>query len=231
MTEIAPAIYSMGQLKGAFVHAFLLEHAGQLVLIDTLYDNDAHRVLREIKRAGREVTDLKHIILTHAHRSHLGGLARLKELSGATVYAHAWEADIIAGQRRAQCVTWRPGEPFAVWPLQVALNLGVAKHPPCPVDETLDDGDEVGPLQVLHTPGHSPGHLAFYWPDRRALFAGDAIVTWPRLTAGWPGFTLNPVQQRASVQRMAELDVDVLGSGHGDPIAAGAGDRLRALVG
>jgi glyoxylase-like metal-dependent hydrolase (beta-lactamase superfamily II) len=114
MTEIAPGIYSMGQLKGAFVHAFLLEHDGELSLIDTLYDNDAHRVLREIKRAGREVADLKHIILTHAHRSHLGGLAWLKELSGATVYAHAWEADIIAGQRRAQCVTWRPGEPLAV---------------------------------------------------------------------------------------------------------------------
>lgn len=44
---------------------------------------------------------LKHILLTHAHRSHLGRLAELKRMSGATVYAHEWEADIIAGERKA----------------------------------------------------------------------------------------------------------------------------------
>ena len=44
---------------------------------------------------------LKHILLTHAHRSHLGGLSELKRMSGATVYAHEWEADIIAGERKA----------------------------------------------------------------------------------------------------------------------------------
>jgi glyoxylase-like metal-dependent hydrolase (beta-lactamase superfamily II) len=83
---------------------------------------------------------------------------------------------------------------------------------------------------VVHTPGHTPGHLAFYWPERRVLFTGDAVVTWPELTLGWPGFMLNFEQQRISVRRMAELDAEVLASGHGDPITSKGGERLRALV-
>ena len=102
--EIAPGVYSMGQRKGGRVHAFLLDDGTDLTLIDTLYDTDAHRVLDQIGRIGRTVTDLKRIVLTHAHRSHLGGLAELKRRSGATIHAHEWEADIIAGDRKGQAV-------------------------------------------------------------------------------------------------------------------------------
>ena len=87
-----------------------------------------------------------------------------------------------------------------------------------------------GPLQVIHAPGHSPGHLAFYWPERRALFAGDAIVTWPTLAAGWPNFTLNATQHGASLRRLAGLDVSMFGVGHGEPIVRDAGERLQWLA-
>ncbi len=85
-------------------------------------------------------------------------------------------------------------------------------------------------MRVIRTPGHFPGHLAFYWSDRRALFAGDAIATYPILAPGWPAFTLNPVQHRASLERMAKLDVDVLAVGHDDPITEGAAECVRSLV-
>ena len=52
-------------------------------------------------------------------------------------------------------------------PFQLGLRLNRPKHAPCPVDETLDEGDAFGPLQVLHAAGHSPGHLAFHWPERQ----------------------------------------------------------------
>src|SRR5262249_31042599 len=159
--------------------------------IDTLYDSDAKRMLDQIRALGKSPRDLKRIILTHAHRSHLGGLLTLKEQSGATVYAHQWEADIISGDRRAQGVLLRPGPPSRVYSLQLGLYLGFGKHEPCPIDQTLKDGDHVGPLQVVGAPGHTPGHLGFHWPERNVLFAGDAIATWPRFTAGWAGFTLN----------------------------------------
>jgi glyoxylase-like metal-dependent hydrolase (beta-lactamase superfamily II) len=233
--EIASGVYSLGQPQGGHVHAFLLDDGGELTLIDTLYDTDAHRVLAQIRRLGRPVTDLKHIILTHGHRSHLGGLATLKRLSGATVYAHEWEADIIAGERKAQAISALPQRPLRTyWPtyhLQLGLAIGVGKHPPCPIDETVHDGDRIGPLEVLHAPGHSPGHLALHWPARRALFAGDAIATWPELSPGWPAFNLNLRQHHASLRRMAALDAEVVAVGHGEPITTRAAASVQGLVG
>lgn len=232
--EIASGVHSIGQPMGGRVHAFLIDDGHQLTLIDTLFDTDAHRVLATTKRLGRTPSDLKHIVLTHGHRSHLGGLAKLKRLSGATVYAHSWEADIIAGERKAQPVTFRPMRPLHVWsqvyPLQLGLNFGLSPHPPCQVDEVTEDGDAIGPLQVVHAPGHSPGHLAFYWSERRALIAGDAIATWPRVAAGWNNFNLNPSQHRSSLQRMATFDVNVIGVGHGEPIVRNAAEQLHSLA-
>lgn len=229
--ELGPGITSLGQRKGGRVHAFLLDDGESLTLIDTLFDTDGHRVLAEIERSGRKAEDLRHIVITHGHRSHLGGARALQERSGAEVYAHEWEADIVRGERKAQPVTLVPKRPLRVYfPLQVGLALGLGKHPPCPVDHTLAEGDRIGPLHVVFAPGHSPGHLGFYWPERRALFAGDAIATWPEFSAGWPAFNLNPRQHRESLRHMAELEADVLAVGHGEPVAAGGTRRVRDLV-
>jgi glyoxylase-like metal-dependent hydrolase (beta-lactamase superfamily II) len=229
--EIAPGAYSMGQWKGGHVHAFLLDDGAGLTLIDTLYDTDGRLVQEQIRQIGKTATDLKRIILTHAHRSHLGGLAALKKLSGATVYSHVWEADIIAGEREAQRVSPLPKRPLRVYPLQLGLALGLGKHPPCPVDQNLKGGDHVGPLEVIHTPGHTPGSLSFYWPERRLLIIGDVIATWPRLEPGWRGFQLNFKQHRDSLGTLTEIsNVEVLGVGHGEPLTAGAAEQVRAML-
>jgi glyoxylase-like metal-dependent hydrolase (beta-lactamase superfamily II) len=227
--QIAPGVYSLSQNMGGHVHAFLLDDGTGLTILDTLYDTDAHRVLEALKALNRPVTDLKNIVLTHAHRSHLGGMAVLKQQSGATVWAHTWEADIIAGEREAQRVSPLPRLPLRVYPLQLGLALGFGKHPPCPVDRPLRDGDRVGPVDVLHVPGHTPGSLAFYWPDRKALFAGDIIATWPRFEPGWKGFTLNFKQSRASLGKLAELGAaEILAVGHGEPVVGTGAERVRA---
>ena len=228
--ELAPGVHVLGGKKGGRVRAFLLDPVGsELTLVDTLFDTDGALVLDEIRRLGRRESDLKHIVITHGHRSHLGGLAALKRASGATVYAHEWEADIVSGDRRAQPVTLRPTQSLRLLPFQIGLALNRPKHPPCPVDETLADGASIGPLRVLHAPGHSPGHLAFHWPDRGLLIAGDAIATWPELCPGWKPFNLNVEQHGESLRRMAELDAKLVGVGHGDPITSDAGDRVHEL--
>jgi glyoxylase-like metal-dependent hydrolase (beta-lactamase superfamily II) len=229
--QLAPGIYSIGGRKGGHVHAFLLEDGPDLTLIDTLYELDGRLILAAIQRLGRSISDLKRIAITHAHRSHLGGVAELKRLSGATVLSHEWEAGIVSGDRKAHRVTIAPRLPLrAYFPFQFGLALGLGNHPPCPVDDTLSEGDEIAGMQVLHTPGHTPGHLAFYSPERGILISGDAIATWPRFEAGWPGFTLDEEAHRASIARMAALEPKAVGVGHGDPIMTQAAERVHSLA-
>src|SRR5712692_7696343 len=117
--EIAPGLHSVLEAQGGYVHAFLVDEGEGLTLIDTLYSSDARYILEALTTIGKSVKDIKRIVLTHAHRAHLGGLAKLKELSGALVYSHEWEADIIAGDRKQQCNTLFPMKPLIIWPLQI----------------------------------------------------------------------------------------------------------------
>jgi len=229
MTELAPGIHSLGHGKGGHVHAFLIENGNELSLVDTLFENDAKLVLDAISALGRKVTDLRRIAITHGHRSHLGGLAALKRASGATVYAHEWEADIVSGDRRAQPVSLLPKQSLRLLPFQLGLFLGRPKHVPVPVDELLDEGDAFGPLQVIHATGHSPGHLAFHWPERQFLIAGDAVATWPELCPGWTSFNLNWKLHKQSLARLAALEAQIVGVGHGDPITEGAADKVHEV--
>ena len=229
MRELAPGVHVLGGRKGGHVRAFLLDSAGELTLVDTLFEDDAAGVLDAIRRLGRSPRDLRRIVLTHAHRSHLGGLAALKRETGATVLAHEWEADIVAGERPAQSVGLKPTRPFRTYPFQVGIFLGRPKHRPCEVDELATEGEEAGPLRVLHAPGHSPGHLAFWWEERALLITGDAVATWPRFEAGWPAFNLNPEQAAASVRRLVALEPRLVGVGHGNPLGERAAERIGEL--
>ena len=128
MTELAPGIHRLGHGAGGHVSAFVIDDGGELSLVDTLFEDDGRLVLEAIRGLGRSVSDLKRIALTHGHRSHLGGLAALRRASGAKVYAHAWEADIVAGDRRAQPVTILPKQSLKLLKFQLGLRLNRPKH-------------------------------------------------------------------------------------------------------
>jgi glyoxylase-like metal-dependent hydrolase (beta-lactamase superfamily II) len=228
--KVTDGVYSLSQEKGGHVHAFLLDHGGKLTLIDALFDADATLVLDQIRTIGRQPSDLENIIITHAHRSHVGGVAALKKLTNATVYAHEWEAGILDGSRKATRVSLLPKPPMEVYYLQLGLALGLDDHVPCPVDRTLKDGDHVGPLTSVSTPGHTPGCLSFHWPEKKALFVGDVVVTWPRVEAGWAGLTLDMRQNVQSVGKLSDFgDVEIVGAGHGNPIPGNGIEILKKL--
>jgi glyoxylase-like metal-dependent hydrolase (beta-lactamase superfamily II) len=154
--ELAPGVHALGHGAGGRVRAFLIADGGELTLVDPLLERDARLVLEAIHALGRTPSDLKRIGITHAHRSRLGGLAELKHRSGATAYAHPWEADIVGGQRRAQPVTPLPKQSLRLLPFQIGLQLNRPKHTPCPVNEPLEEGDALarvpGCVQHLQRP-------------------------------------------------------------------------------
>jgi len=235
--ELAPGIVCIGNRTGGsletrgYVRAFLIADGKDLTLVDTLGDEHPFLVLAAIRRLGRSVTDVKRIWLTHAHFSHLCGLAALKRLSGATVASHQWEAGIISGERKAQRVSIVPKRPLRAYiPFQLGLALGIGDHKACEVDVPLENEHQEGGLTVFHTPGHTPGHLAFWSEKHGVLLSGDAIVTWPELAAGWDSFTLDEGAQRESLRRMADLAPAKVGVGHGKPITTGAAEIVNSLL-
>jgi glyoxylase-like metal-dependent hydrolase (beta-lactamase superfamily II) len=232
--QIVPGLYALGDKSGGYVRSYLVEEGSELTLIDSLLDQKGTLVLDELKAIGRTPKDIKRIILTHAHQSHIGGLLALKNLTGARIYCHDWEADIIRGRKKVQVpktTTLIPQKPFKIYPLQIGFVLGLKMPPPCEIDENLKDGDHVGPLTVMHAPGHTPGSLAFYWPEKKALIAGDIVTTWPELALGWPPITLDNRQNRDSVGKLCDMvDAEILCVGHGEPITNGASSVMRNLV-
>jgi glyoxylase-like metal-dependent hydrolase (beta-lactamase superfamily II) len=109
----------------------------------------------------------------------------------------------------------------------------------CEVHWAVEEGDIVealGGLEVVHTPGHTPGAISLHQRERRILFCGDALFNADPMS-GRPGLdfpirliSVDNAQARESVQRLAELPIDVLCCGHGEPILDGANEKIRALL-
>jgi glyoxylase-like metal-dependent hydrolase (beta-lactamase superfamily II) len=240
---VSARIHPLTDCSAGRVHAYLLEDDDGLTLIDTLSGTGGAVVADALAHLGRALRDLRRIVLTHAHRSHVRGAARLRELSGATVHAHRFEAATITGERPCAPTGLWPRRPYRVYHLQAGLTIGshverltgrrldAFTAPPCPVDVDLADGAAVGSLQAIHTPGHTDGSMSFYWPAERALFTGDVLVTWPRLEAGWRGLTTDMERNRRSLSELGTVgDVEWIGTGHGPPLVHDAAARVRALL-
>ncbi|MFU8887445.1 MAG: MBL fold metallo-hydrolase [Trueperaceae bacterium] len=132
------------------------EATGATVVIDP--GDEAPRLLAALEEAGRPLAE---IWLTHAHFDHIGAVAALRETHPVPVRLHPADAPL-----------YDDAEQQAGW-------FGMRVRPPgvAPVD--LADGERLalgGHLfEVLHTPGHAPGHVAFYAADAGVLFSGDAL--------------------------------------------------------
>jgi glyoxylase-like metal-dependent hydrolase (beta-lactamase superfamily II) len=199
------------------------------VLVDTGWDGDAGMILKYLARIGRSPQELTHVVITHAHRSHLGGLKRTVSLSRAIVCSHSAEAPIIAGSVRAHPISYWPPLPLSLLPFRIISHLPLFNHEPCQVDRTdLEHSSRVGPLEVLYTPGHTTGHLAFRCGS--VIAVGDAIATWPRFAPGWPGFNLDERRYRITLVELVDLEPAVVGPGHGAPIVADTARQVRTLI-
>lgn len=231
MRQILPNIYL---IEGMISNVYLLVAPEGLVLVDSGPLGQAARITEQLAQGGFAASGLRAIVLTHSHFDHTGSVAELVRVSGARVIAHRAEVPYLEQKEHM--------------PLKGTLSRALAwledralpGTPPCPVDVALEDGAAVegtGGYVAVHAPGHTPGSMCLYHPEKRVLICGDALFNRNPMT-GQKGlrFPLALVSSdatvaRESVWRLAELPVDVLLCGHGDPILKDAGQRMRELVG
>lgn len=208
------------------INAYVVREDDGLTLIDALNPKGEQRILAAAEALGGSITK---IVLTHAHPDHVGSLdALIAALPGVEVITSGREARLLAGDRSLE-----PGEPtdgkFLGKPLSVKARA----------TRTVEDGDRVGSLLVVASPGHSPGHIALLDERDGTLFCGDVYSTIGRVatTAGpdWrfplPGFVTwsRPIELE-SARRLRGLDPQRLAPGHGKVVEQPGAAMDRAIA-
>lgn len=216
--EIAPGVHAVRLLSG---YAFLIPEA-QMTLIDAGLIGSGRPVERYVRRIGRSLDDLGRIICTHAHPDHIGGVRELAGDREVEVLMHPADLDglkvtlrdAVANRNRSQLIAYFTRHPGEATPVEDGQLLPI-----------------LGGLQVIHTPGHTPGSICLYAARHKLLFTGDALqVIRGKVTFASAFFSDDLPQARASVARMAALDVDTIAFSHWPPWRDGANAVLRALA-
>ncbi len=226
---VLPGVYDISML---YVHAFLISDE-EVTLVDSGLSGRSEKFLKTLFALGRQATDLKHILITHHHVDHTGSLAALVKATGAKVYIHPLDAPLVRGERPM---------PTANRATLSGRTLGPVVdrffHPRLETVQTLDevgDGEELpiaGGITVIHSPGHTAGHLAYLWPrNRGVLFAGDAAGNmFGRVGAPLGMFTEDMAQARESMRKLAALEFASACFGHSGVIKGKAHTAFRRAV-
>jgi len=191
---------------------YLVDAGSELVLIDAGLGRGLDRMERNIRSLGFEPAQVWHVIATHCHIDHIGGLAGMKERYGSKVIAHELDRAGIEGEK--------PG-------LTAAEMYGV-DYSPVKVD-VLIKGDQdskwLGDLEFsfLHTPGHTPGSISIYLDtsDGRVLFGQDIHGPFS------PAWGSDLGQWRSSMERLLALNADILCEGHAGVFR---GEEIRRYI-
>lgn len=189
------------------------EETKQAICIDP--GDEAERIVETLERRG---LTLQAIALTHAHLDHVGGVAALKKLKPeAKINLH--EGDVFMYQALPEQPAWI-GIPRAQW-----QALGFAFEEPPPVDEYWNDGQKysVGKLEfeILHCPGHTPGHVVLYEPTERKVFVGDVLFAGSIGRTDLPGGSTQQLLSSIKTKLMTLPDDVVVYSGHGPTTTIG----------
>lgn len=229
--DISPVTDRIRMLRFTVGQAYALSlPGGGWSLVDAGLPGHAEEILDALGGLGAAPGDLRDIVLTHAHVDHTGSAAGLAAATGARVLAGAADAPVIRGDAPG------PEPVLQDWeiPVFAAVHANLPlphEAPPCRVDVELADGDTLDwgeEVRVVHVPGHTPGSIALHLPSSGVLFTGDTIANVQQLMPGV--FNLDHELMLTSFRRQAELDVETVCFGHGDPIVGGAGAALREVA-
>ena len=170
------------------------------ILIDPGHRRLFGHVEQGLKELGLTISDIGLVICTHAHPDHIEGIQLFDDGPALfTLHEEEWQWALAVGKQMA-----------------AAHGLDLDSIKP---DFFLKEGElkiDGLTLDVIHTPGHSPGSATLYWPESKALFTGDLIFKEGFGRTDLPGGDSPTL--KASIKRLTDLDVEWLLSGHGDLI-------------
>lgn len=197
--EIAKGVEMLQlEFQKFIIHPILLWNDEMAVLIDTGFPGQFEDIQVEMKRVGVSVDKLKVVILTHQDIDHIGSLPDLLEsgVSDIKVYAHELDKRYIEGD------------------LPLLKDVHVENPPKGKVSDTVIDGQELpycGGILILHTPGHTPGHISLYLKQSKTLIAGDSMYSVNGKLGGIHApTTLNIMEAQQSLKKYLNLDLSLI---------------------
>ena len=220
-TEVQPGVI---HIDLPWTNVWALYCGPDIFLIDTGTRWDRTTTLQALKSAIPGMFHISSVLLTHGHCDHAGNAAYFCESFGAKLIAGKAEEPFIATRK-----TYVPKGVAAIGPKGAVFTLCEVAFPVKrrAVDVCVSDRDcissPIGTLRVVDTPGHTPGHVAYYLEERGVLFSGDALLTViPFRRVGGLSiapliFSTNCRRARESVRRLAELEPAAVFAGHGWP--------------
>ena len=181
-----------GRSLPRFVYVYMI-YGREITLIDSGVASSAGIIPEYLRNTGRNPEEISLMILTHGHPDHIGAAQAIKEISGCSVAAHG--ADRVWIENPDQQLKDRPVPGF------YSLVKGSVR-----VDRILNEGDVLYlepemHLEVLHTPGHSPGSISLWMQEEGVLFSGDAITL-----AGEMPIYDDIKSSMASIQRLKAIE-------------------------
>lgn len=212
---------SAWQLDLTGVNAYLVDDEGTLTLVDTGTPWGVSTLVREIEETGHALTDIDRVLLTHYDIDHVGGLVRL-ELD-VPVYAGMPDRAFLTGRRRPPLSTPKGVLHRVLGPFLRDRNLSI---------EAVEDGDEIGSFRAYHTPGHTPGHMAYLSESLSIGFIGDLVIERKGEMIPSPWYlSYDADQVTESILDLADRQppIETLGFGHGVPFLKNGSVRLAEL--
>ena len=196
-------------------HMYVIGEAGSddLSLIDPGLTGKGKYKLDAVKEMGIELSSIKRVVMTHTHLDHIGCFTEVKkQIPHAELWVHTLEAEPL--ERGEDDAVYGMREFKGMCQMQFGIKQGDFRFK---VDRKLEDGDilRIGNMtwEIIHIPGHSMGGIALYNRDRKTLIPGDVIYA-DHSIGRFDLFGANAGQLKASLARLAELEVDVLLPGH-----------------
>jgi glyoxylase-like metal-dependent hydrolase (beta-lactamase superfamily II) len=212
-------------------NVFLVVDGGQAAMIDAGFAEEDSVQERLSFLAGLPDLRVAYIVLSHHHFDHSGGAHRLREATGASVVMHRDEAPLLEAAAHGETPSDMdaPEEMREAWEHMRRWRQEAALARP---DIMVDDNDclRVGAasLRIVHTPGHTAGHICVFLEEERVLFSGDNVLGMGT-TAIAPPPHGDMLQYLASLRKMQRLDAALLCPGHG-PVVKEPNRKIQELL-